>query len=109
MTSNIYDNLPAIIICRNHSFDCPFNAHLTSCFVNVDNIQQLLINNETIERIDAASQHLNEQSMAFKTQSKQLKDRMWWQMWRTRLIVIAVVMIVLVIIIVPAAVIFSNK
>jgi vesicle-associated membrane protein 72 len=69
-----------------------------------ENIQALLANDDRLERIESATVQLGEQSMAFRNSSKALNDKMWWQMWKTRLIIIAVIIAVLLIIIVPIAV-----
>jgi Synaptobrevin/Regulated-SNARE-like domain len=41
-----------------------------------ENIQQILLNEEKIERIEAASEQLNEKAIQFQSQSKQLTDKM---------------------------------
>jgi hypothetical protein len=69
-----------------------------------ENIQQLLLNEEKLGRIESATVQLGEQSLAFRNSSKAVADRMWWQMWKTRLVIIGVVVGVLLIIIVPIAV-----
>jgi vesicle-associated membrane protein 7 len=69
-----------------------------------ENIQQLLLNEEKLGRIESATVQLGEQSLAFRNSSKAVADRMWWQMWKTRLVIIGVVVCVLLIIIVPIAV-----
>lgn len=66
-----------------------------------ENIQQLLINEEKMDRIEHASIHLNEQSIAFKKGSKELMDKMWWKMCKTRMIIAAVLVGVLLIIVIP--------
>ena len=42
-----------------------------------DNIQQILLNDEKIERIDLAADQLKQQSEAFQTNSKQLTNKMY--------------------------------
>lgn len=42
-----------------------------------DNIQQILLNDEKIERIDLAADQLKQQSETFKTNSKQLTNKMY--------------------------------
>lgn len=69
-----------------------------------DNIQQLLLNEEKLERIEAASIHLNEKSQEFRSGSKALNDKMWWKMWKMRLLIGGLIIAVLLIIIVPTAV-----
>jgi hypothetical protein len=68
-----------------------------------ENIQQLLVNDEKLARIEGASVQLGEQSLAFRNSSKAVADRMWWQVWKTRLAIIGAVVCVLLIIIVPIA------
>jgi hypothetical protein len=74
-----------------------------------DNIQQLLMNQEKMESIETAAIHLNEQSQTFKKSAKQLTDKMWWKMWKMRLLIGGLIIAVLVILIVPIAVTSSNK
>ena len=66
-----------------------------------ENIQQLLVNEEKMERIESATVQLGEQSLAFRNSSKTLANKMWWQMWKTRLAIIGIVVCVLIVIIVP--------
>lgn len=66
-----------------------------------ENIQQLLVNDEKLARIEGATLQLGEQSLAFRNSSKAVADRMWWQMWKTRMAIVAVVACVLLVIIVP--------
>lgn len=42
-----------------------------------ENIQQVLLNDEKLERIEAASELLNEKAMDFHNQSKQLTEKMY--------------------------------
>ena len=42
-----------------------------------DNIQQILLNDEKIERIDLAADQLKHQSEAFQANSKQLTNKMY--------------------------------
>lgn len=74
-----------------------------------ENIQQLLVNDEKLSRIEGATVQLGEQSLAFRQSSKAVADRMWWQMWKTRLAIIGAVVCVLLIIIVPIAVSSSSS
>ena len=69
-----------------------------------ENIQQLLINQENLEKIESAAIHLNEQSVAFHSGSKQLANKMFWKMWKMRILIGFLVTAVLIIIIVPFAV-----
>lgn len=73
-----------------------------------DNIQQLLINDEKLSRIEGATLQLGEQSLAFRNTSKTLANKMWWQAMKTRLVIAGVVVAVLLIIIVPIAV-YAKK
>lgn len=72
-----------------------------------ENIQQLLINEEKLERIETAAVHLNEQSVNFQRGAKDLSNKMWWKMWKMRLLIGGLIIAVLLIIIVPVAV--SNS
>lgn len=69
-----------------------------------ENIQQLLTNEDKMERIENATVQLGETSLAFRNSSKSLANKMWWQMWKTRLVIIGVVVCVLLLIIVPIVV-----
>jgi hypothetical protein len=74
-----------------------------------DNIQALLINDEKLKNIEIASDQLNETSKAFSKSATQLKDKMWWKMWKMRLLIGGLIIAVLIIIIVPIAVISNKK
>lgn len=73
-----------------------------------DNIQQLLVNSEHVDRISSSAESLNEQSVAFKSSTKELRAKMYWKMWKMRLLIGGLVILVLTIIIVPV-VIMSEK
>lgn len=66
-----------------------------------DNIQQLLVNNEQVDRISTSAESLNEQSRAFKSSTQELRAKMYWKMWKMRLLIGGVIIIVLIVIIVP--------
>lgn len=74
-----------------------------------ENIQQLLINEEKLERIDNLTQSLNEQAQSFQHGARDLNNQMWWRMWKMRLLLFFLITSVLVIIIVPVAVNASKK
>lgn len=74
-----------------------------------ENIQQLLLNEEKLGRIESATVQLGEQSLAFRNSSKSLANKMWWQMWKTRLVIIGVVLAVLLVIIVPIVMTAKSK
>lgn len=74
-----------------------------------ENIQQLLVNQESLERIESAAVHLNDQSAAFKKGAKQVADKMFWKMWKVRILIAAIVIVVLLLIIVPLAVMSKKK
>jgi len=74
-----------------------------------ENIQQLLVNNEKLEQIEMAAEHLNNQSVDFKRGAKELSNKMWWKMWKMRLLIGGLITAVLIIIIVPIAVSSSNS
>jgi hypothetical protein len=74
-----------------------------------ENIQQLLINEEKMQRIETATEHLNEQSSAFKSGAKDLAAKMWWKKLKMRLLIGGLILTVLTIIIVPFAVSSSSK
>ena len=68
-----------------------------------DNIQQLLINNDQVERIATSAENLNEQSQAFKSSTKELRAKMYWKMWKMRLLIGGLIIVILIVIIVPVA------
>ncbi len=74
-----------------------------------ENIQQLLLNEEKLERIETAAVQLNEQAGRFKEGSKELSNKMWWKMWKMRLLIGGLIVAVLIILIVPVAVSNSNN
>ena len=69
-----------------------------------ENIAQILQNTESIERIEAAAIHLNEQAIQFHDGSKSLATKMFWKKWKMRLLIGGLVIAILIIIIVPIAV-----
>ncbi len=69
-----------------------------------DNIQQLLANNEQVERIEKSSEKLNEQSIAFKSSTRELRAKMYWKMWKMRLLIGGLIIVVLIVIIVPVVI-----
>lgn len=73
-----------------------------------ENIQQILQNNECLERIEAQAEHLNEQSLAFKKGAKEMNEMMWWKMWKMRILFGGLIVLVLIIIIVPTAVVAQK-
>lgn len=64
-----------------------------------DNIQQMLQNTEKLEYIESASENLKEQSNVFRGRTKELQNKMWWKMWKMRLLIGGLVTSVLLIII----------
>lgn len=74
-----------------------------------ENIQQLLINEEKLERIDNLTQSLNEQAHSFQRGARDVNNQMWWRMWKMRLLLFFLITSVLVIIIVPVAVNAGKK
>ncbi len=74
-----------------------------------DNIQQLLVNQEKMENIEAQTLHLNEQADGFNRGAKELKNKMFWKMWKMRLLIGGLITAVLLMIIVPIAVSSSGK
>jgi vesicle-associated membrane protein 72 len=74
-----------------------------------DNIQQILLNDEKLERIDASAEQLNEQSQAFKSNTKALTNKMFWKMWKMRILIGGLIIAILIIIIVPIAVTSSQS
>lgn len=74
-----------------------------------DNIQQLLVNNEQLDRIATSAESLNEQSIAFKTSTKELRAKMYWKMWKMRLLIGGLVIVVLIVIIVPLVVMSKSS
>lgn len=64
-----------------------------------ENIQQVLANTEKMEDIEAATEHLRDNAKEFRGRSKQIQDKMWWKMWKMRLLIGGLVTSVLLIII----------
>ena len=93
----------------SRSFENPASDHIETVKTKIEvvktnmkeNIQNLLINEEKMGRIESATVQLSEQSLAFRNSSKTLVNQMWWKMWKTRLLIAAVVVCVLLVIIVP--------
>lgn len=52
-----------------------------------ENIQQILLNQESVDRINSSAEHLTEQSIAFKSSTKELRNRMFWKMVKMRLLI----------------------
>jgi hypothetical protein len=69
-----------------------------------ENIQQILINQEQVERINSSAERLNEQSQAFKSSTHELRNKMWWKMIKMRLLIGFVIVCVLIVIIVPVVI-----
>lgn len=69
----------------------------------------LLINEEKLKGIEAQTEHLNDQAKSFNKGSKELANKMWWKMWKMRLLIGGLIIAVLLIIIVPIAVSNSNS
>ena len=74
-----------------------------------DSIQQMLVNTEKLENIDEATKKLSEQARDFDKGAKSLSDKMWWKMWKMRLLIGGLITAVLIIIIVPIAVASSSS
>lgn len=74
-----------------------------------DNIQQMLLNEEKLKKIEESTEHLNEQSEQFKKSTKELQDKMWWKMWKMRLLIGGLVIAVLIVIIAPVAATSSSS
>lgn len=74
-----------------------------------DNIAQLLLNTEKMEHIEAAAAALNHQSADFQKGAKQLTNKMWWKMWKMRILIGGLIVAILLILIVPIAVTSSKK
>jgi glutamate 5-kinase len=66
-----------------------------------DNIQQILINQEQVDRINSSAERLTEQSLAFKSTTNELRNKMFWKMVKMRLLIGGIIVCVLVVIIVP--------
>lgn len=69
-----------------------------------ENIQLLLANEEKMQHIEAATEHLASQADDFRGSAQALRNKMWWKMWKMRLLIGGLITAVLVIIIVPIAV-----
>lgn len=66
-----------------------------------ENIQQILLNQESVDRINSSAEHLTEQSIAFKSSTKELRNRMFWKMVKMRLLIFVVVCCLTAIIVTP--------
>lgn len=66
-----------------------------------ENIQQILLNQESVDRINSSAEHLTEQSIAFKSSTKELRNRMFWKMVKMRLLIFFVVCALTAIIVAP--------
>mmetsp|Transcript_1205 Transcript_1205/g.1221 ORF Transcript_1205/g.1221 Transcript_1205/m.1221 type:complete len:230 (-) Transcript_1205:256-945(-) len=74
-----------------------------------ENIQQILINQEQVDKINSSAEHLAEQSLAFKSTTKELRNKMFWKMIKMRLLIGAAIVCVLIVIIVPVAVMVQAR
>ena len=74
-----------------------------------DSIEQLLINSEQLEKIEHSTIHLNEQSIAFRTSTKALANKMFWQKWKMRLAICGIVMLIIGVIIIPIVATLPSK
>jgi len=74
-----------------------------------ENIAKILENTTHLEKIDEKALQLNEQARGFRDGTKELKNKMWWKMWKMRLLIGGLVIAVLIIIIVPIAVTASSS
>jgi UDP-glucose 6-dehydrogenase len=74
-----------------------------------ENIQQILLNQEQVDKINSSAEHLAEQSLAFKSTTKELRNKMFWKMVKMRLLIGAVIVCVLIVIIVPVVVMVKAK
>lgn len=66
-----------------------------------ENIQQILLNQESVDKINSSAEHLTEQSIAFKSSTKELRNRMFWKMIKMRLLIFSVICALTAIIVVP--------
>jgi hypothetical protein len=73
-----------------------------------ENIQQILINQEQVDKINSSAEHLTEQSLAFKSTTKELRNKMFWKMVKMRLLIGGVIVAVLVVIIVPTVIMLQG-
>ncbi len=74
-----------------------------------DNIQQMLMNQEQLDRISTSAESLNEQSNAFNSSTREMKNKMWWKMIKMRLLIGGLICIVLILIIVPLVVVSGSS
>jgi len=74
-----------------------------------ENIQQILINQEQVDRINSSAEHLAEQSLAFKSTTKELRNKMFWKMVKMRLLIGGIIICILVVIIVPIVIMVKQK
>ena len=66
-----------------------------------ENIQQILLNQESVDRINSSAEHLTEQSIAFKSSTKELRNRMFWKMVKMRLLIFTVICALTAVIVAP--------
>lgn len=66
-----------------------------------ENIQQILLNQESVDRINSSAEHLTEQSIAFKSSTKELRNRMFWKMVKMRLLIFSVICALTAVIVAP--------
>lgn len=64
-----------------------------------DNIKQVLANTEKLDNIEDKSQQILQQSVAFKRDSKALRDKMWWNMVKMRLLIGGIIALAIIIIV----------
>ncbi len=74
-----------------------------------DNIELALQSTDKMNNIEDSSAALNQKALDFRSGSKQLTDKMWWKMWKMRLLIGGLVISVLILIIVPTAVTMNKK
>ena len=74
-----------------------------------ENIQQILINQEQVDKINSSAEHLAEQSLAFKSTTKELRNKMFWKMVKMRLLIGGIIVCVLIVIIVPVVVMVQPR
>eukprot|EP00898_Chlorokybus_atmophyticus_P003961 jgi/Chlat1/4566/Chrsp29S04465 len=71
------------------------------------NINKVLANTENIKSVENKSEALRLDAQRFQTQSKSLKNQMWWRNFKVKIIVAIVVLVLLLFIFVPIIIRFT--
>ena len=74
-----------------------------------ENIQQILMNQEQVDRINSSAERLTEQSLAFKSTTNELRNKMFWKMVKMRLLIGGIIIVLIVVIIVPVVIMMQSQ